>query len=89
MKLADDTLEDVIARLRRIEGQIGGVIRMVESERECRDVVRQISAASKALDQVGFKILASGLRLCVSDARAAKKAGYTEDELEKLFLQLS
>lgn len=82
-------IADVLARLRRVEGQVAGIIRMIESGRECRDVVRQISAASKALDRAGFRILASGLRHCLRDERAARKAGYTEDELEKLFLQLA
>ena len=89
MQLEDRVVDDVLARLRRIEGQLGGLIRMVESGRECRDVVRQVSAASRALDQVGFKILACGLRVCARDAQAAERAGYTEEELEKLFLQLS
>jgi DNA-binding FrmR family transcriptional regulator len=89
MQLEDRVVDDVLARLRRIEGQVGGLIRMVESGRECRDVVRQVSAASRALDQVGFKILACGLRVCARDAQAAERAGYTEEELEKLFLQLS
>jgi DNA-binding FrmR family transcriptional regulator len=89
MQLEDRVVDDVLARLRRVEGQVGGLIRMVESGRECRDVVRQVSAASRALDQVGFKILACGLRVCASDPKAAERAGYTEQELEKLFLQLS
>ena len=79
----------MLFRSRRIEGQVGGLIRMVESGRECRDVVRQVSAASRALDQVGFKILACGLRACARDEQAAQRAGYTEEELEKLFLQLA
>lgn len=89
MEMESAVLDDVIARLRRIEGQVGGVIRMIESGRDCRDVVRQVAAASKALDQAGFKLVASGLRACVTDARAAKRAGYTEEEMEKLFLSLA
>jgi DNA-binding FrmR family transcriptional regulator len=50
--------------------------------------VQQISAAGRALDQTGFKILASGLRQCVQDEQAAEQAGYSQAELEKLFLQL-
>lgn len=88
-KLDEAVIEDVLARLRRVEGQVAGIIRMVGAGRECRDVVRQISAASKALDQVGFKILASGLRYCARDQQGARTAGYSEDDLEKLFLQLS
>jgi CsoR family transcriptional regulator, copper-sensing transcriptional repressor len=89
MKLEDRVVDDVLARLRRVEGQVGGIIRMVESGRECRDVVLQISAASRALDQAGFKILACGLRACARDRQAAERAGYTEDELERLFLRLA
>ena len=89
MQLEERVVDDVLVWLCRIEGQVGGLIRMVESGRECRDVVRQVSAASRALDQVGFKILACGLRVCARDEQAAERAGYTEEELEKLFLQLS
>lgn len=89
MRLDDETIRDVIGRLRRIEGQVGGIIRMLESERECRDVVRQISAASRALDRAGFKVLASGLRRCVEDPESARRAGYSPEELERLFVQLA
>lgn len=89
MELEDRVVDDVLARLRRVEGQVGGIIRMVESGRECRDVVLQISAASRALDQAGFKILACGLRACARDQEAAERAGYTEEELERLFLRLA
>jgi DNA-binding FrmR family transcriptional regulator len=50
--------------------------------------VQQISAAGRALDQSGFKILACGLRQCLRDEPAAERAGYSQAELEKLFLQL-
>lgn len=53
MQLDESTLTDALARLRRVEGQVGGIIRMIESGRECREVVQQISAASRALDQTG------------------------------------
>jgi DNA-binding FrmR family transcriptional regulator len=88
MQLDEETTANVLARLRRIEGQIGGILRMVESGRGCREVVQQISAAGRALDQTGFKILASGLRQCLEDEQAAEQAGYGQAELEKLFLQL-
>ncbi len=87
-ELEADVQADALARLRRIEGQVGGLIRMIESGRECRDVVRQISAASRAMDQVGFKLLASALRSCARDEQGAR-AKDTEQELERLFLQLA
>ena len=43
MQLEERVVDDVLARLRRIEGQVGGLIRMVESGRECREVVRQVN----------------------------------------------
>lgn len=89
MELPEDVLADAIRRLRRIEGQVAGIARMVEAKRECRDVIAQISAASRALDQVGFKLLATGLRHCGVDEQAAKEAGYNADELERLFLKLA
>ncbi|MDQ3352669.1 MAG: metal-sensitive transcriptional regulator, partial [Actinomycetota bacterium] len=54
-------------RLRRIDGQVRGIQQMLVDGRECRDVVTQISAASKALDQAGFKLVASGLTYCLND----------------------
>ena len=89
MKLAEETETEAIARLKRIEGQVGGLIRMIESGRECRDIVRQISAASHALDRTAFKILAAGLRACVAEEEQGGPPAYTQDELEKLFLQLA
>ena len=88
MQLDETTTTDVLARLRRIQGQVGGLIRMIEAGRGCREVGQQISAAGRALDQTGFKVLASGLRTCLQDEPAAEQAGYSQAELEKLFLQL-
>lgn len=87
-ELEESTLRDAVIRLRRIEGQVGGLIRMIESGRECRDVIRQVSAASRALDQVGFGLLGSALRRCVREADTEASRD-TERELEKLFLQLA
>ena len=84
MNVQPDSIGDALQRLRRIEGQIAGIGRMVESGRDCRDIVTQISAASKALDQVGFRIVASGLRSCLGqDGEADAMA-----EFEQLFLKL-
>lgn len=89
MEIDKKTLDDVVARLRRVEGQVGGIIRMIDAGRECRDVVSQISAASKALDQAGFRLLASGLRYCVTDPEGAQQAGYTQEELERMLMKLA
>ena len=59
---------DVLPRLRRIEGQIRGIARMVEGRRYCIDVIQQLTAARKALDQVSLKIMNGHINTCVSDA---------------------
>jgi len=89
MQLDDATLADVMPRLRRIEGQVAGIARMVEADRECREVVQQIAAASKALDRVAYKMLAAHLRSCLLDEESAAASGYTPEELEKLFMTLA
>lgn len=89
MQLPDETFRDALKRLRRIEGQVAGIGRMLESGRQCAEVITQISAASRALDQVGFKLLATGMRYCATDEDAAAAAGFDTNELEKLFLKLA
>lgn len=87
MKIDVDVLDDVTNRLRRIEGQIGGLIRMIDDGRDCKDVITQLAAASKALDRAGFKILATGLTQCIAEPGA--QSDRDRAELEKLFLILS
>ncbi len=85
MKLDPDEMVPVINRLRRAEGQIGGVIRMLEDGRQCQDVVIQLAAVIRALDKAGFAIIASGVRRCVADPDEALNL----EQLEKLFLSLA
>lgn len=81
---------EVLNRLRRAQGQLAGVIAMVEDGRECRDVVIQLAAVSKALDRAGFKMVATGLRECAAgDGTVTDGTCLTEAELEKLFLALA
>jgi DNA-binding FrmR family transcriptional regulator len=88
--VGDETaMVEVLNRLRRAQGQLAGVISMIETGRECKDVVTQLAAVSKALDRAGFKIVATGLRECVLGSPADGKAPMTEAELEKLFLSLA
>ncbi len=78
----------VLNRLRRAQGQLAGVITMIEAGRDCKDVVTQLAAVSRALDRAGFKIVASGMRQCINGAGEGQ-APLTEAELEKLFLALA
>lgn len=89
MELPEPTTADLLRRLARIEGQVRGVQAMLRDSRECREIVAQISAAGKALDQVGFKLLAAGMATCLADPDKAAEAGFDPEEVEKLFLKLA
>jgi DNA-binding FrmR family transcriptional regulator len=86
VQLDASELDGVVRRLKRAQGQIGGIIRMIEDGRECQDVVTQLAAVSKALDRAGFAVIATGLRQCIAD-----ESGESMDlaRLEKLFLSLA
>ena len=88
MQVQATELTDVVARLRRVEGQIAGIVRMIEEGRECKDVVTQLAAASRALDKAGFKIIATGLRHCMTETDDGERA-VDVAEMEKLFLSLA
>ncbi len=89
MQLPDEIVEDLRKRLRRAEGQVRGVEAMLAEGRECRDVVAQLSAATKALEQVGFRLLASGLTYCIEHPKDAAASGYPIDEVQRLFTKLA
>ncbi len=89
MDLPEQTIDDLLKRLRRIEGQVRGIQQMLVDGRECRDVVTQISAASKALDQTGFKLVAFGLTYCLDDPERAAREGYDIDDVQKMFMRLA
>lgn len=59
------TKDQLLNRLRRIEGQVGGIERMVEEDRYCIDVVTQINAARAALDKVALGLLDGHVRHCL------------------------
>lgn len=89
MEIDVEVKAELRRRLARIEGQVRGIANMLSEDRECRDVVTQIAAASKALEQVGFRLLASGLTTCLQDPEKAEADGYPVTEVEKLFLKLA
>lgn len=89
MQIEPGATEDVIVRLRRIEGQVGGIIRMLEERRDCAEVVTQLAAASRALDRAGFRLLSAGMRQCVSAAAAGEAEPMSAEQLERLFLTLA
>ncbi len=86
-------LKAVLNRLRRAQGQISGVIRMIEEGRDCEEVITQLAAASRALDRAGFAIIATGLQQCLTDVEKGARNGESTEQmrarLEKLFLSLA
>ena len=72
---------DLLPRLRRVEGQIRGITRMVEERRYCIDIVQQLTAARKALDQVSLKIMSGHINTCVSDAIQKREGAGKINEL--------
>lgn len=85
----EESITVVLNRLRRAHGQLAGVISMIEQGRDCKDVVTQLAAVSRALDRAGFKIVATGLRECVTGNGSENREPMTTEELEKLFLALA
>lgn len=69
----------VLKRIRRIEGQVRGIERMVEEERYCVDVVTQVTAVQAALDKVALKLLEDHARHCVIGAAPGKQRERTEE----------
>jgi DNA-binding FrmR family transcriptional regulator len=89
VQLPDEVVDDVRKRLRRVAGEVQGVERMLDEGRECRDVLTKLTAASKALEQAGFRLVAAGLTYCVENPEQAKADGYPLDAVQKMFMKLA
>jgi DNA-binding FrmR family transcriptional regulator len=83
------TLADLRRRLRRVEGQVRGIQQMLDDNRDCREIVAQISAADKALEQVGFNLIAAGLTWCLENPQRSAAAGYDIADIRRMFLKLA
>ena len=66
-----------------------GLQAMIDEGRDCRQIVTQVSAALHALEQVGFKIVASGLTYCIEHPTEAAQAGYSVDDVQRMFTRLA
>ena len=85
--LEPEDMTPVVNRLRRAQGQLGGVIRLIEQGRDCKDVVTQLAAVNRALDRAGFAIVSSGMRQCLTSPDGM--AEQDRATMEKLFLTLA
>jgi CsoR family transcriptional regulator, copper-sensing transcriptional repressor len=77
-----DNKDQVLNRIRRISGQVGGIERMVEEERYCIDILTQISAVQAALDKVALSLLDDHARHCVVDATKGNREQMTEEMMD-------
>lgn len=83
------TQKSVTTRLKRIEGQVRGIMRMVEEERECVDVLTQISAVRAALHKTEKEILEAHVSCCVSDAFKRGSKAEQQEKIDELVQVLS
>lgn len=84
---SDSSRKQVLNRLRRAQGQLAAVIRAVEEERPCREVVTQLSATSRALNRAGVVLVSSALQDCLADPGLAGTDAPAE--YQKLFMMLA
>jgi DNA-binding FrmR family transcriptional regulator len=84
--LSQDDLAPTMNRLKRARGQLDGILRMIDEDRDCADVLTQLAAASKAIDRAGFALIAAGLLRCQVEGESSRQA---RDRLEKMFLALA
>lgn len=83
-----DNKADLIKRLRRAEGQVRGIQRMVEEDAYCIDVLTQVSAATKALETVALSLLEDHLSHCVAEA-AAEGGAVAEEKIGEAFAAIA
>ncbi len=87
VELPYENMDPIVKRLRRAQGQIGGILKMIEDQRDCEDIVTQVAAVSKALDRAGYAIIATGLKQCLADSGGVDSVDSAK--MEKLFLSLA
>jgi DNA-binding FrmR family transcriptional regulator len=84
----NDDKDAVLRRLHRVEGQVRGIIRMVEEDKGCEDVLTQVAAARSALDRVGIHILTHRMRECLAENPYDSPEDAIDDTIE-VFLRFS
>ncbi len=82
--MKEEVRKDVLARLKRISGQVSGIQRMVEEDRYCVDVLMQVAAAEAALDRVGHLVLGSHIETCVASALEGGKPKERKQKMDEL-----
>ncbi len=88
MDLQAEHHDDIIKRLKRVEGQIRGLQAMIDDDRDCNDVLTQFAAANRALSRAGFRFFSATMEQCRLNPELADEQGYSPEALEKMFLRL-
>lgn len=83
----EEQIAAIVKRIKRAQGQLGAVARMIEEGRSCEEVVTQISAASKAINTAAFNLISSSLEECIIAGN--KNQDEVTEKLQKLFLTLA
>jgi DNA-binding FrmR family transcriptional regulator len=82
-----DQVRAISTRLKRAQGQLGAVVRMIDEGRSCDEIVTQIAAVSKAVNTAAFTMITSSLRECLTDPSV--ESDELAQRLQKLFLSLA
>ena len=83
----EETIAAIMTRIKRAQGQLGGIVRMLEEGRNCDEIVTQMSAVSKAVHTAAFTLISASLEECIVEGRSDQKA--VSEKLRKLFLSLA
>lgn len=86
MQLEPDEIKAIVTRLKRANGHLGSVIRMLEEGAECEDALLQLAAVSKAISRGGYALVATGLEQCIAEGG---RESVDAKKMEKLFLALA
>ncbi len=78
-----ETKEDMLKRLRRIEGQVKGIQKMIEEEKQCADILTQVAAVRAAINKVGSLMLEKHSMTCIQDAISCEDKERVIGELTK------
>jgi DNA-binding FrmR family transcriptional regulator len=89
MAIDETCRKDVVNRLRRIQGQVAGIVTMIDEGRDCSDVMVQVAAVSRAIDRAGFKIISAELQACATASQSGEEPPMSMEKIEKLFLTLA
>ncbi len=86
MRLEPDEIKAITTRLKRANGHLASVIRMLEEGSECEDALTQLAAVNKAISRGGYALVATGLHHCLVEGGPE---GVDTKKMEKLFLSLA